>query len=79
MEVTSDDARAFEQAKEQILYTAEEAAALVQLTPYWLKFRARQGLIPHRRVGRLLRFAREDLEAIKDMSAQPVKAGQESA
>lgn len=79
MEDTSDDVRASEQAQEQILYTAEEAAPLVQLTPYWLKFRARHGLIPHRRVGRLLRFAREDLEAIKDMSAQPVRAGRESA
>ncbi|KAB8186959.1 helix-turn-helix domain-containing protein [Nonomuraea phyllanthi] len=79
MEDTSEDASASEQAQEQILYTAEEAAALVQLTPYWLKYRARQGLIPHRRVGRLFRFAREDLEAIKDMSAQPVKTPRESA
>lgn len=78
MEDTRDDARASEQAQE-ILYTAEEAAPLVKLTPYWLKFRARKGLIPHRRVGKLLRFAREDLEAIKDMSAQPVKSGRESA
>lgn len=79
MEVTSEDVSSSEQAQEQILYTADEASLLVQLTPYWLKFRARQGLIPHRRVGRLLRFAREDLEAIKDMSAQPVKGRRESA
>lgn len=79
MEDTSDDAKVSEQAPDQILYTAEEAAPLVKLTPYWLKYRARLGVIPHRRVGRLLRFAREDLEAIKDMSAQPVKSGQESA
>ena len=79
MEDTSEDVRASEQAQEQILYKAEEAAEIVQLTAYWLKTRAGKGLIPHRRVGRLLRFAREDLEAIKDMSARPAKVGQESA
>ncbi|MFI7125904.1 helix-turn-helix domain-containing protein [Nonomuraea sp. NPDC050153] len=79
MDDTNDEARVADQAQEQILYKAEEAAKIVQLTAYWLRSRAGKGLIPHRRVGRLLRFAREDLEAIKDMSAQPAKAGRESA
>lgn len=79
MDNTPCDAPAPEQAVDQLLYTPEEAAGIVQLTTYWLKYNARQGLIPHRRVGRAFRFAIEDLEAIKDMSARPVKGTQESA
>jgi excisionase family DNA binding protein len=71
--------QASEPAVDQLLYTPEEAAEIVRLTPYWLKFKARKGLIPHRRVGRAFRFADEDLEAIKEMSARPAKGVQESA
>lgn len=79
MAITPRDATAPEPAVDQILYTPEEASEIVKLTPYWLKYKARLGLIPHRRVGRLFRFAIEDLEAIKEMSAQPVKQARESA
>lgn len=79
MEITPRDAPAPEQAVDQILYTPDEASEIVKLTPYWLKYRARLGEIPHRRVGRLIRFAFEDLEAIKEMSAQPVRNTLESA
>jgi hypothetical protein len=79
MENTSRDAPAAEQTVDQLLYTPEEAATIVQLTPYWLKFKARQGLIPHRRVGRAFRFAMEDLEEIKEMSARPARGARETA
>lgn len=57
---------------EQLLYTPKEAAGMVSLTAHWLITRARKGEIPHHRVGKLYRFGREDLEAIKKMHAQPV-------
>lgn len=58
---------------EPLLYTPDEASPIVNLKPHWLIANARKGLIPHRRIGRYYRFAREDLEEIKRMFAQPVK------
>ncbi len=64
---------------EQLLYTPDEAASLVAVTAHWLISRARKGEIPHHRLGKLYRFGREDLEAIKQMHAQPVgKKGRRS-
>ncbi|MCC5574572.1 helix-turn-helix domain-containing protein [Microtetraspora sp. AC03309] len=61
------------QEVKQLLFTADEAAPIVSLTAYWLTTNARAGKIPHRRIGKLYRWAREDLEAIKAMSATPAK------
>lgn len=61
---------------DQLLYTPQEASTIVSLTPHWLVKNAREGRIPHHRVGRLYRFSLENLKAIKETTAQPVTAGQ---
>lgn len=56
---------------DQLLYTPGEAAQIVSLTSYWLVKNAREGRIPHHRIGKLYRFSRENLTEIKDRTAQP--------
>lgn len=56
---------------EQVLYLPEEAARRLRVTRHWLMLAARQRRVPHRRVGRIVRFADEDLAAIKKMLARP--------
>jgi excisionase family DNA binding protein len=57
---------------DRLMYLPEEASEIVGLTVHWLIKAAREKRIPHRRVGTLYRFTREDLEAITAMHAQPV-------
>lgn len=57
---------------DRLMYMPEEAAEIVGLTTHWLIKAAREKRIPHRRIGSLYRFSREDLEAITTMFAQPV-------
>lgn len=58
----------------QLLYTPKEASKIVSMSGHWLVKNAREGRIPHHRVGRLYRFSHENLTAIKDMTAQPATA-----
>ncbi|WP_435062078.1 helix-turn-helix domain-containing protein [Amycolatopsis thermoflava] len=58
------------QPTEPILFTAEQASAILQVRPSWLRQKAAARAVPCRFVGKHLRFARSDLEAIADMSAQ---------
>jgi excisionase family DNA binding protein len=53
----------------KLLYTVDEAAARLGLRPSWLYERTRRKAIPHRRLGKYVRFTEEDLQAIADASA----------
>ncbi len=49
-----------------LLYTAEQAASLLQVRPSWLRRKAAARAVPCRFVGKHLRFSRTDIEAIAD-------------
>ena len=51
---------------EPLLYTAEQAASLLQVRPSWLRRKAAARAVPCRFVGKHLRFSRTDIEAIAD-------------
>lgn len=53
-----------------LLFTVAEAADLLQVTPNWLTERVTAGVIPHRRLGRLIRFSRDDLDQLVAQSAR---------
>jgi hypothetical protein len=46
------------------LYTAEQAASLLQVSPWWLRKKATAGAIPCTFIGRYLRFTAGDLAEI---------------
>lgn len=46
------------------LLTAPEAAELLSVNPRWLLAQARARRVPHHRLGRQVRFAREHVDAI---------------
>ncbi|RVU29010.1 DNA-binding protein [Streptomyces antnestii] len=46
------------------LFTAEQAAGLLQVPPSWLRKKAAAGAIPHTRIGRHLRFSAHDLHRL---------------
>lgn len=58
---------------EPVLYTAEQAAELLQVRPSWLRRKATARAVPCRFLGKHLRFARADIDAIADASLQPVR------
>ena len=55
----------------QILLTPEQAGALLAIPGSWLRVRAAAGQVPNRRLGKHLRFARADLDAIAHAAARP--------
>jgi excisionase family DNA binding protein len=60
-----------QETSEPILYTADQAAKLLQVRPSWLRRKATARAVPCRFVGKHLRFSRADIDAIADASAQP--------
>jgi hypothetical protein len=54
-----------------LLFTAEQAAALLQVRPSWLRRKAAARAVPCRFVGKHLRFSRADITAIAENSATP--------
>jgi hypothetical protein len=54
-----------------LLYTAEQAAALLQVRPSWLRRKASARAVPCRFVGKHLRFSRTDIETIADSRTSP--------
>ena len=54
----------------KLFYTVEEAAERLGLRPSWLYERTRRKAIPHRRLGKYVRFTEEDLRAIVDAAAK---------
>ena len=59
---------------EQILFTAEQAGAALAIPGSWLREKAAGGQVPCRRLGKHLRFARADLDAIAAAAAQPARS-----
>ncbi|MGB3443125.1 MAG: helix-turn-helix domain-containing protein [Actinophytocola sp.] len=59
---TVDDPR----SAEPLLFTAEQAASLLQVRPSWLRRKAAARAVPCRFVGKHLRFSRADIEAIAE-------------
>lgn len=56
---------------ERLLFTAEQAAELLQVRPSWLRRKAAARAVPCRFLGKHLRFSRADINAIAEASAQP--------
>ncbi|GLY69716.1 helix-turn-helix domain-containing protein [Amycolatopsis taiwanensis] len=56
---------------EPLLYTAEQAAELLQVRPSWLRRKAAARAVPCRFVGKHLRFSRADIAAIAESAATP--------
>ena len=55
-----------------MLYTVEEAAALLQVRPSWLRRKAAARAVPCTFLGKHLRFSRADIDAvITDGAHQP--------
>jgi excisionase family DNA binding protein len=55
-----------------VLYTAEQAAALLQVRPSWLRRKAAARAVPCRFLGKHLRFSRTDIETIAEGNATPM-------
>ncbi|GAA1291850.1 helix-turn-helix domain-containing protein [Saccharothrix xinjiangensis] len=49
-----------------VLYTPEQAAAMLQVRPSWLRRRAAARAVPCRFLGKHLRFARDDIDQIAE-------------
>lgn len=54
-----------------VLYTPEQAAAMLQVRPSWLRRRAAARAVPCRFLGKHLRFAKQDIDEIAAASRQP--------
>lgn len=54
-----------------LLYTAEQAAALLQVRPSWLRRKAAARAVPCRFLGKHLRFSHADIETIANNSTPP--------
>ncbi|GAA2975990.1 helix-turn-helix domain-containing protein [Actinokineospora diospyrosa] len=52
-----------------LLFTAEQAAAMLQVRPSWLRRKAAARAVPCRYVGKHLRFSHDDLIAIMSAAA----------
>lgn len=52
------------------LLTVEQAAERLSIGKKWLANQARADLVPHRRLGRSIRFSEDDLAAIERASAR---------
>ena len=57
------------------LLTIQEAARLLGVKPNTLYLWVSQKRVPHRKIGRLVRFAERDLEEFVELQRQPVKEG----
>lgn len=55
------------------LFDIDEAAALLRVKKHWLQTKVTAGEIPHRRIGKFVRFSAEDLLEIQ----QPVRPAAE--
>jgi excisionase family DNA binding protein len=53
----------------KMFLTVTEAANRLGMTPSWIYERTRRKAIPHRKLGKFVRFTEEDLQAIADAAA----------
>jgi hypothetical protein len=56
-----------------LLYTAEQAAGLLQVRPSWLRRKAAARAVPCRFMGKHLRFSRADIETIAEGDTPPTR------
>jgi excisionase family DNA binding protein len=54
---------------DKLLYTVQEAASRLGMAPSWLYQRTRINAVPHRKMGKYVRFSESDLEAIISANA----------
>jgi excisionase family DNA binding protein len=54
----------------RLFLTVEEAALRLGVTAGWIYERTRRKAIPHRKLGKFIRFTEEDLRAIVDAAAK---------
>ena len=57
-----------------ILYSVPEAAAKLCVAPKWLYERTRKNAVPHRRLGKYIRFSDADLAAIVANAVAPTNS-----
>lgn len=57
---------------EKMFFTVDEAAIRLGVSPGWIYERTRRKLIPHRKLGKFVRFTEADLQAISDAAARGV-------
>ncbi len=60
------------QAIPKIFLTVEEAAQRLGVTVGWIYERTRRKAIPHRKLGKFVRFTEEDLRAIVEAAAKGI-------
>jgi excisionase family DNA binding protein len=65
------DAEQTAEREAPLLYTAEQAATLLQVRPSWLRRKAAARAVPCRFIGKHLRFSRTDIDTIAENSATP--------
>ena len=46
--------------------TLPEAAKIMQVSNAWLYKKAKAGVVPHRKIGRMIRFHRKDIDELMD-------------
>ena len=56
----------------KVLLTFSEVAGMTGLRESWLRKKVSEQSIPHRKVGKHVRFSRDDIDALIEQSAQPV-------
>jgi len=54
----------------KIFLTVEEAAQRLRVTVGWIYERTRRKAIPHRKLGKFIRFTEDDLRAIVEAAAK---------
>ena len=52
----------------KILFTVDEAAAQLGVSPSWLYLRTSKKVIPFRKLGKYVRFSESDIKAIVDQA-----------
>lgn len=55
----------------KVLFTFAEAAEITSLPETWLRKRVTARTIPHRRLGKHVRFAQADLDEVVRQAAEP--------
>ena len=63
------------QAAQQQLLDIEQTAAYLGVTPRWVRRAVAERRIPHHKIGKLVRFHRDDLDAYLDAQRVPAIGG----
>jgi excisionase family DNA binding protein len=56
----------------KMFFTVDEAAIRLGVKPGWIYERTRRKMIPHRKLGKFVRFTEADLQTISEASARGV-------